>query len=142
MRSCVKAVVASSSLASRQEDGGALRHSPSSSNWQLQRFRKGNGTRCPEHPGPLAFPSKCSGICQECWHLPFFGKRELPEEVCRLITPAPSSLDGDHHESTSLGGQKLRIRGLLVPAGLRQHCAVLLGSSWLGSGGVESTPQK
>ena len=40
------------------------------------------------------------------------------------------------------GSQKLRIRGLLVPAGLRQHHTVLLGSSWLGfPGGAERTRQ-
>ena len=41
MRSCVKAVDASSwLLALRQEDGGALRHSPSSNNWQLHVLAK------------------------------------------------------------------------------------------------------
>ena len=65
--------------------------------------------------------------------------RALP--VCRFVTPAPSRLDGAH-ESTSPGGPKLGIRGFFVPAGLRQHCAVLFGSSWWGfTGGAESTPQ-
>ena len=31
-----------------------------------QRFREGNGTRCPEHPRPPAFPSKRSGMSQRC----------------------------------------------------------------------------
>ena len=41
MRSCVKVVDASLwLLALRQEDGGALRHSPSSNNWQLHVHAK------------------------------------------------------------------------------------------------------
>ena len=61
-----------------------------------QRFSEGNSTRCPEHSRPSAFPRKCNRMSQQCWHLPCFGKRELPEEICRFIAPAPSRLDGHH----------------------------------------------
>ena len=66
------------------------------------RFREGNGTRCPEHQRPPAFSSKCSGMSQQCWHLPCWQARAA--RVCGLVTPATSRLDGDHYESTSPGG--------------------------------------
>ena len=64
---------------------------------QFRVFEHGKGTRSPEHRRPCTFPNECSGMSQQCWHLQCFSKRELPEEVCRLITLTPSRLGGNSH---------------------------------------------
>ena len=90
-----------------------------------QRFREGNGTRCPEHPRPPAFLSKCSEMSQQCWHLPC-----LASASCQRKSAASSLQRPPVSMATTTSRHRLEVRSSGYVASLsRRACANTAPSS-------------